>query len=211
MRKLLPILLFIIFLSWSIFFAPSPAVEAQAAPSCYQTTQAGEVEKLPTCDNAALSQSGFVTDGMPNPLTGCYMWTTDITKPGTEIACDDPKVTSAPSFGSTSTTPPPADLDNASGQNGDGFIETECVESNNYSSCGIIQTVYKMINFFSVGVGIIVVMSVILGGVQYITAGNNPQVVSKAKGRVYNAILALVIYIVMFSFIQWLVPGGLFN
>jgi len=150
----------------------------------------------------------FTTARMLKKYDDCAKADADIQRTAAKLATEP----NAPEIERPNENAPPGGINtNTEGENGDGFIETECTEGNDYSSCGIIQTVYKMINFFSVGVGVIIVLSVILGGVQYITAGNNPQVVSKAKGRVYNAILALVMYLVLFSFIQWLVPGGLFN
>jgi hypothetical protein len=74
----------------------------------------------------------------------------------------------------------------------------------------LVNTLNAVINFIGVGVGVIVVIMVIIGGIQYITAGSNPQAVSAAKKRIFNAILALVAYVLLFSFMQWLLPGGLF-
>ena len=65
-----------------------------------------------------------------------------------------------------------------------------------------------IINFLSVGVGVVVTIIVIIGGIQYASAGANPQAVMAAKKRIVNALLALVAYFFLFAFLQWLVPGG---
>jgi hypothetical protein len=50
----------------------------------------------------------------------------------------------------------------------------------------------------------------IFGGIQYTTSGSNPQAVSAAKKKILNVVIALVAYALLYSFFQWLVPGGPF-
>jgi hypothetical protein len=59
-------------------------------------------------------------------------------------------------------------------------------------------------------VGVVVVMMIIIGGIQYSSANGDPKKIAAAKSRVYNALLALVAYLFIFSFLQWLIPGGIF-
>lgn len=74
----------------------------------------------------------------------------------------------------------------------------------------LVSMLTIFINFLGVGVGVIVVIMVIVGGIQYTTAGGNPQAVSAARKRILNAIIALIAFLLLYSFLQWLVPGGLF-
>ncbi|HET7827353.1 MAG TPA: hypothetical protein VFK97_00600 [Candidatus Saccharimonadales bacterium] len=73
----------------------------------------------------------------------------------------------------------------------------------------IIVDLNYIIDFLSAGVGLVVVGSLILGGIQYTMAGGNPDAVGKAKHRITNALLALVVFIFIFAFLQWIIPGGL--
>lgn len=100
-----------------------------------------------------------------------------------------------------SSTDKPAECDGSNAQK-----LQDCLKDHN----PLIKTFNAVINFIGVGVGVIVVIMVIIGGIQYITAGSNPQAVSAAKKKIFNAIIALVAYVLLFSFMQWLVPGGLF-
>ena len=75
----------------------------------------------------------------------------------------------------------------------------------------IIRDLESLINFLSIGVGVVVITVIIIGGIQYMTAGGNPQAVSAAKSRIINALIALVAFIFTFAFLQWLVPGGIFG
>lgn len=63
--------------------------------------------------------------------------------------------------------------------------------------------------FLSGIAGLIIVISIVAGGVQYSAAGGDPSKVAAAKKRITNAIIALVALIFLFAFLQWLVPGGL--
>lgn len=82
----------------------------------------------------------------------------------------------------------------------------ECVQSN-----PIVKDLNGIVNFLSAGVGIVIVGVIILGGIQYATAGDSPDAVTKAKHRIVNALLAFAIFMFIYAFLQWLVPGGVFN
>ncbi len=75
----------------------------------------------------------------------------------------------------------------------------------------IIQNyIQPLINFLGIGFGLITTIMIVIGGVQYSAAGDNPQAVQAAKKRIFNAIFALVVFMLMYAFLQFLVPGGLF-
>jgi hypothetical protein len=67
------------------------------------------------------------------------------------------------------------------------------------------------INMLSGAFGIIVVISLILGGIQYTTSAGDPQKVAQAKKRIINTVVALVAFFFLFGFLQFLIPGGLFG
>lgn len=73
----------------------------------------------------------------------------------------------------------------------------------------IIKYLNAGINFLSALVAVVVVIVIIIGGIQYSAAGGNPQATAAAKHRIINAVLALVAYLFLFVFLQWLTPGGL--
>lgn len=84
-----------------------------------------------------------------------------------------------------------------------GETATTCIQAN-----PLVKTVNNVIDFVSAGIGVIVVIMVIIGGIQYVTAGNNPQAVTAAKKRISNALIALVAFMLLFAFMSWLLPGG---
>lgn len=78
------------------------------------------------------------------------------------------------------------------------------------SNCQIVNYLFVIINVLSALVGVIVVAMIIYGGIQYSSAGDDPQKIAEAKKKIINALLALFIYFFMFAFLQWIVPGGIF-
>jgi hypothetical protein len=67
------------------------------------------------------------------------------------------------------------------------------------------------INILSGLVGIVIVTMITVGGIQYSSARDNPQAVAAARGRITNALIALVAYILMYAFLQYLIPGGILH
>lgn len=59
------------------------------------------------------------------------------------------------------------------------------------------------------GVGIAAVGSIVFAGVLYITARDNAAQVSKAKTMITNTIIGIIAYILMWAFLEWIIPGGI--
>lgn len=87
-----------------------------------------------------------------------------------------------------------------------GLSAQQCLEQNSF-----VQKLQLIVNFLSAGVGLVVVAMIMFGGIKYITAGENSQAVQDAKNTIRNAIIALLVFALMFSFMQWLIPGGVFG
>ena len=75
----------------------------------------------------------------------------------------------------------------------------------------IVTDLNVIVNILSALVGVVVTGVIVLGGVQYSIAGDSPDAVSKAKQRITNGLLALVIFILTYAFLQWIIPGGVFS
>jgi hypothetical protein len=92
------------------------------------------------------------------------------------------------------------------GRNNQEF--NQCQSSSKDDTNCVSVYINKATQFLSAGVGIIVIVMVIIAGIQYSTAGGDPQKVAAARTKIFNAILALVAFIFLFAFLQWLLPGG---
>lgn len=90
----------------------------------------------------------------------------------------------------------------------DSCLIKSSVSSKNNPFVKDIQTI---VNILSAGVGIIVVIMIMIGGVQYSIAGDNPTALTAAKKKITDALIALFFFAFSFAFIQWLIPGGIFG
>lgn len=83
---------------------------------------------------------------------------------------------------------------------------SDCVKHNK-----IITDLNTVVNFLGAAVGVIVIGTIIVGGIQYSLAGDSPDALGKAKKRILNGLVALAAFIFVYSFLQWIIPGGIFN
>jgi hypothetical protein len=77
------------------------------------------------------------------------------------------------------------------------------------SQSPLTKNLNNIINFLAAGVGLIVIIMIILGGIQYSMAGDNPSAQTEARKRIMNGLMALVAFLLTYSFLQWLIPGGI--
>jgi hypothetical protein len=83
--------------------------------------------------------------------------------------------------------------------------EKACLQNN-----PIVKRLNEVLVVLSALVGLTIIGSLIVAGIQYSVAGSNAQAVSAAKQRLINAFIALAAFISIFALLQWLVPGGVF-
>ncbi|HUC95924.1 MAG TPA: pilin [Candidatus Saccharimonadia bacterium] len=82
-----------------------------------------------------------------------------------------------------------------------------CVK--NEASCNLIsQYINPLISFLNVAVGLVVVISIVIGGIQYSTSGDNPEAVQAAKKRIFQALGGLIAYFLLYAFLNFIIPGG---
>lgn len=85
----------------------------------------------------------------------------------------------------------------------------DCVGTSiNQNNCGIVKYLVIFINALSAMVGLVVVGSIIYGGIQYSSSSGDPSKASAAKDRIRNAIIALLFFLFGYALLNWLVPGG---
>jgi len=84
-------------------------------------------------------------------------------------------------------------------------------EQSKLSDNPIVKNINKIVGILAGLVGVVVVGTIILGGIQYATAGDKAEAVSAAKQRIINGLIALLAFLFIFAFLQWLVPGGVFK
>lgn len=103
---------------------------------------------------------------------------------------------------------------NPNGDNGENLVTCFCSsdiinkQENAEKNPNAITDILKMVvNILSIGVGILGVLGITITGIQYLTAGGSEEKTKKAKRRMFEIILGLVAYVLIYAFLQWLLPG----
>ena len=100
----------------------------------------------------------------------------------------------------------------SSGQRNGTFDDNVCCPSGSESSgtaCFFAKYLNPVIALLSAVVGIVVVISIIVAGIQYSSAQGDPSKIQAAKQRIINSLIALFAFFFLFAALNWLVPGGL--
>ncbi len=91
----------------------------------------------------------------------------------------------------------------------DGCVPTAILGENG-CSCdsgngdSIIAILNLVVNILTVGIGIFGVIGITIVGIQYLTAGGNEEKTRKAKRRMFEIIIGLIVYAIMYALLQWL-------
>ncbi|MBR3169044.1 hypothetical protein IKF23_01230 [Candidatus Saccharibacteria bacterium] len=86
-------------------------------------------------------------------------------------------------------------------------ILTGCAGAENGSGEGIKCVIRLVVDILSVLVGIVGVIGIVIVGIQYMTAGGNEEQTRKAKRRLFEIVIGLVAYAVVYALLAWLLPG----
>ncbi len=90
-------------------------------------------------------------------------------------------------------------------------VETSILPSTNAQGepFGIEDILKLILNILVYGLGAAAVLGVIIAGIQYMTARDDVAQVAKAKKRLIEIVIGLVAWALMFTVLNWLIPGGL--
>lgn len=81
-----------------------------------------------------------------------------------------------------------------------------CVEKGQEGK-GAIEILMMVIDIMTVGVGILGVIGISWAGLTYLTAGGSEEKTRIAKRRMYEIVIGLVAYVLIYAVLKWLLPG----
>lgn len=90
---------------------------------------------------------------------------------------------------------------------GDGESYCFCPTNETDENAAIKEILQIIINIMSIGIGILGVVGITITGIQYLTAGGSEEKTKKAKRRMFEIILGLVAYVLIYAFLLWLIPN----
>ena len=74
-----------------------------------------------------------------------------------------------------------------------------------------MDLLFAIIRFLSDGVGLIIIASIIIAGVQYTFSRGDPQAVVGATKRIQSSVIALAIFIFAYALLDFVIPNGMFG
>lgn len=97
------------------------------------------------------------------------------------------------------------------GKSGDDQVATAINFGCSHKGTAAIDVLFAIIRFLSAGVGMVIVASLVWAGIQYSAARSDPNAVAAARSRIYNTVIALIVFIFGYALLNYLVPMGFSN
>ena len=95
------------------------------------------------------------------------------------------------------------------------FAANDCVDTTFFGrTCGtdgIFVVLNVALTVLTYGVGILATLGIVISGITYLTVRDNEAQVAKAKARIFHIVIGLALYAVLWTFLQWVIPGGIFG
>ncbi|MBR1795938.1 hypothetical protein IJ765_01590 [Candidatus Saccharibacteria bacterium] len=100
------------------------------------------------------------------------------------------------------------------------YADGDCVETSIIGSggqycddngSGVFRILNIVVNVLTMGVGVLGTLGIIIAGIQYLTASGNEAQMAKAKQRIIEVVIGLVVFGVMWAVLQFVIPGGVFG
>jgi hypothetical protein len=79
--------------------------------------------------------------------------------------------------------------------------------SNSLGSDSITDMTFAIIKFLSDGVGLVIIASMVVAGIQFTSSRGDPQATATAIKRIQSNVLALFIFFFAYAILNYLVPG----
>lgn len=96
-----------------------------------------------------------------------------------------------------------------------GTVNSKCTSILPPSWCegndggGVIEILNLVLNIMTMGMGILATIGLIIAGIQWLTARDKEDQVVKAKSRIFNIVIGVIVWGIMWLVLSWLLPGGL--
>jgi len=97
-----------------------------------------------------------------------------------------------------------------------GCYGNACVNSSQGTYCStshsaLLDLLFAIIRFITDGVGLVIIGSLIVAGIQYSISKGDPKGLEKALERIKSLFIALLLFVFAYGILNFVVPSGLFN
>lgn len=76
---------------------------------------------------------------------------------------------------------------------------------------GVWSILLTTLNILTAGVGVVALGGLVYGAILWTSAGGNPEQIKKARVVFTNVVIGVIAFAGMYVFLNFLVPGGVFN
>ena len=93
-------------------------------------------------------------------------------------------------------------------------VKTAILGDENHCSCdngsgsSVVHIFKLVINILSAAVGIVAAIGITIVGIQYLTAGGSEEKTRKAKRRMFEIVIGIIIYVLLYALLDWLLPAA---
>jgi hypothetical protein len=121
-------------------------------------------------------------------------------------------VAAAPQF-AAAPTPPPSTVKCTPNEDLIDGGHSCCPKSaaKDATKCLFAKYVNPIVSLMSALVGIVVTVGIIFGAIQFSSSAGDPQKAANGKNHIRNALLGLLAYLLLYAFLQFIIPGGKLN
>ena len=92
-----------------------------------------------------------------------------------------------------------------------GGSETILLSCEEGGSGSVNHIILLVIDIMSIGIGILGVVGIAIFGIQLLTSGGDASKSTKARNRLIEVIIGLVLYAILYGFARWFLPGNMGN
>jgi hypothetical protein len=72
---------------------------------------------------------------------------------------------------------------------------------------GVWNVLQLVLDIMTAGVGILATIGLVISGMQWMTARDKEDQIVKAKSRIFNIVIGVVVWALMWLVLTWLIPG----
>ncbi len=212
-----------------LLLAPVVAVIVAAAPLSVTVSSNGLVASVNTASAApsSVTENVFCKDGITSgytndPVVFCKNagGPADVSSGNRPYACVDKSVQTGPDAATACAKHKGGAVAAANAANGPCGPDSvqiaivfpggsNCVSNDPATGGAIVAYLKVLLKYLSTLVGMVVILMIVIGGIQYIVSAGDPTQIKNAKNRIINAIVALVLYLSAFAILSLIIPGGI--
>jgi len=93
---------------------------------------------------------------------------------------------------------------------GESKVSTSINIGCRHAGTALTDALFAIIRFLTAGVGLIVIASMVVAGIQYASSRGDPQATASAIDRIRSNVIALLVFMFAYAMLNYVIPGVVF-